>query len=123
MEFHKVMDIESKLLTFSFDTDNVYSEVTVSIPGVFFIGDRSKLTLLDSKEEKTTLGWVLCAVGAHLSGLATIISLLGKQHKSLVCINCINTYYCIEQLLNLVSDKERQRFLSILLATDRGQCS
>lgn len=120
MEFHKVMNIESKLLKSSFDTYSVCSEVTVSIPGVLFSGDRSKLTLLDSEEEKT-LGWVLCAAGPYLSGLATVISLLGKQHKFLVCINCINTCYCIEQLLNLVSGKERRRFLSILLATHRRQ--
>lgn len=80
----------------------------------------SKRTLFDSKKEKPASGWVLCAAGAHLAALATVISLPGNVHKSLICINCVNACYLIEQLFNWVSGKERWQFLSIFLATDSG---
>ncbi|XP_067993339.1 lecithin retinol acyltransferase isoform X1 [Melanerpes formicivorus] len=76
----------------------------------------SKMTGFDNKEIKPTLGWVLCAAGAHLARLAPVICLLGNVHKSLIHANCISICYRIE-LFNLVSGKERQQFFSLFLAT------
>lgn len=45
MEFHKIMEMENKLLTSSFYRYSVYSEITVSIPKIFLGGNASKLTL------------------------------------------------------------------------------
>lgn len=45
MEFHKVMEMENKLLTSSFYRCSVYTEITVSIPKILLCGNASKLTL------------------------------------------------------------------------------
>lgn len=57
--FHRVMEMENKLLTSSFYRYSVYSEITVSIPKILFGGNASKLTFFESKEEKPSLSWVL----------------------------------------------------------------
>lgn len=45
MEFHKVMEMENKLLTSSFYRYSVYSEITLSIAKIHPGGNASKLTL------------------------------------------------------------------------------
>lgn len=116
MEFHKVMEMENKLLTSSFYRCSVYTEITVSIPKILLCGNASKLTLFWEQRRKTNPE--LGAAGAHL---VRPVSLLANVQKSVICLNCVNICYLIGQLFNWVSDKERWQFLtSFLVANING---